>query len=109
MNMQQLLDQQADLKRRLAELESSPFYQREQVRLERYARFFPCFDQRPIKSGEEQQGAPAPLKVFFNFGEIVEVILHGASLRSTQSRFFDPTETRSPSASRCLRAAVFRS
>src|SRR5579871_2006952 len=43
---------------------------------QRDTRFLPGIDQGPIQSGKKKNRSPAPLKMFFNFGEIVEVIFH---------------------------------
>jgi hypothetical protein len=49
-----------------------------QHRFQRNARFPPGFDQGPVDGGEQEQRPAAPLKVLFNLGEIVEVILDQA-------------------------------
>src|SRR5271169_2392411 len=38
---------------------------------------FPSFHQCPIESGKQQRSSPAPLKMLFDFGEVVEVVFHG--------------------------------
>ena len=37
----------------------------------------PGFNQRPIQGRKQQDAAPAPLKVLFDFGEVIEVVFHG--------------------------------
>ena len=47
-----------------------------QGHFQRNARLAPGLDQRPVERGEQQQRAPSPLEVLFDFGEVIEVVVH---------------------------------
>ena len=47
-----------------------------QHRFQRDAGILPDFHQRPVERGQNDQRAAALLEVLFDFGEIVEVIIH---------------------------------
>ena len=39
--------------------------------------FAPGFDECPVEGGEQEQGAAPALEMLFDFGEVVEIVLHG--------------------------------
>ena len=42
---------------------------------QRNSRFLPGLDQSPVERGEKQQRAAPPLEVFFDFSEVIEVVV----------------------------------
>jgi len=53
--------------------------------LQRNAGFLPGFDQRPVERGKQQNASPPTLEVFFDFGEVVEVVVHRRQLLAVSS------------------------
>ena len=52
---------------------------------ERDAGFAPGFDEGPVEGREQEQRAAAALEVLFDFGEVVEVILHNRPKESMKN------------------------
>ncbi len=52
--------------------------------LQRHAGTFPSLNQSPVERREEQNSAPPPLKVLFDFRKVIEVIFHDGSLQRSE-------------------------
>src|SRR5438067_1974815 len=80
-----------------------------QYGLKRDTGIFPRFDQHPVKGRKQQCRAATALEMLFNFGEVIEVILHGYERRLRGLSAATAEALRSESAVRAVGLGALRS